>query len=43
MTVRRITDELEIKSALKLALDVFMRFEATICPNRLPTTSDIFQ
>ena len=28
MTVRRIIDEQEISAALRLALDVFMRFEA---------------
>ncbi|MGN0617630.1 MAG: GNAT family N-acetyltransferase [Ruminiclostridium sp.] len=32
MIVRRITDEQEIKSALKLALEVFMRFEAPEYP-----------
>ncbi|MGN0578012.1 MAG: GNAT family N-acetyltransferase [Ruminiclostridium sp.] len=32
MIVRRITDEQEIKSALRLALDVFMRFEAPEYP-----------
>lgn len=28
MTVRRIIDEQEISAALRLVLDVFMRFEA---------------